>query len=172
MYRKCCFFIFWLYTCNSWLCDLVNSIASDDVVWANFAGSFKCMSLQVCSLLIFGGARTVLFNNRSVSKLQTSFTKWTERNFSQKTLPWLGSGISFLRGWGQADPRNILKRDSWSFLSCVQPRSWTAGVFVYSWTRFSIKRTDAFTSIITRVSDLNIAGAEFLWVCVEGMVTS
>ena len=35
-----------------------------------------------------------LFNNRSVSKLQTPFTTKTVHNFSRKTLPWLGSGIS------------------------------------------------------------------------------
>ena len=35
-----------------------------------------------------------LLNSRSVSKLQTPFTTWTEWNFSRKTLSWLGSGIS------------------------------------------------------------------------------
>ena len=35
-----------------------------------------------------------LFKNRSVSKHHTPFTTWTEWNFSQKTPPWLGSGIS------------------------------------------------------------------------------
>mgnify|MGYP001800264698 CR=1 FL=1 len=28
-----------------------------------------------------------------------------------------------LRGWGPAETQNILKRDSWSVLGCVQPRS-------------------------------------------------
>ena len=53
-----------------------------------------------------------LLNNRSVSKLQTPFTSWTERNLSQKFLPWLGWGIS-LGGKCQVTPPNILKRDSW-----------------------------------------------------------
>ena len=42
-----------------------------------------------------------LLNNRSVSKLQTTFTTITEWNFSRKTPPRLGSGIS-LGVWGRA----------------------------------------------------------------------
>ena len=44
---------------------------------------------------------TTLFKNRSLSKLQTPFTTWTERNFSQESLPWRGSELDILRGWGQ-----------------------------------------------------------------------
>ena len=44
-----------------------------------------------------------LFNNRSVSKLQTPFTE----NSAMARIR------DILRGWGPADPQNILKRDSW-----------------------------------------------------------
>ena len=47
-----------------------------------------------------------LLKNRSVSKLHTPFTTLTELNFSQKTLPWLGSGISSGVG-GQLSPCSI-----------------------------------------------------------------
>ena len=66
-----------------------------------------------------------LFNNRSVSKLQTPFATLTERNFSRKTLPWLGSEIS-LGGWGPADPRIILRGDSW-YSQCTILANSTSG---------------------------------------------
>ena len=50
--------------------------------------------------------RNSLLKNRSVSKLHTPFTTLTERNFSRKTLPWLGSGISSGVG-GQLFPCGI-----------------------------------------------------------------
>ena len=49
---------------------------------------------------------TRLLKNRSVSKLHTPFTSKTERNFSRKTLPWLGSGMSSGVG-GQLSPYDI-----------------------------------------------------------------
>ena len=50
-----------------------------------------------------------LFNNRSVSKIQTPFTTKTVHNFSRKTLPWLGSGISLGVG-GQLTPKHTQAR--------------------------------------------------------------
>ena len=62
-----------------------------------------------------------LINNRSVSEPQTPFTTYTEWRFSRKTLPLLGSGMLplFLRGWGLADPRDILKRGLFQQLSSM-----------------------------------------------------
>ena len=46
---------------------------------------------------------------RSLSKLQTPFTTWTEQNFSQKNSA-MARLRDILGGWGPADPQNILKR--------------------------------------------------------------
>ena len=70
---------------------------------------------KLCIVVVWGFSQ---FNNISVSKLQTPFTTWKERNFSWKTLSWLGSRISL--GVGASCTRKYTQLDGLGLKSVVQ----------------------------------------------------
>ena len=85
---------------------------------------------------------SVLFMNRALSKFQSPLTTLTGWNFSQKTLPWLGSRISFgFRAiwpvWGQSDPKSFQAKLTVEFLSVV---SECYSKLLLAWTRLTIKK--------------------------------